>query len=176
MSILMDGLLMAASLFAGGYCWVLARRLRALKDLDSGLGGSIVSLTRQIELARGTLDEARSTARDNRRELDQLIARADSAASQLKLLLGAARAPSAMAIEPASAIAHPASKPPPARPKAAAGMAPVAVPKPQGLRALDDLLLSTTSTPARTGGRAAGSDQAENDILDALNVLAGGES
>ena len=34
MGLLMDGLLMAASLFAGAYCWVLARRVRDLKDLD----------------------------------------------------------------------------------------------------------------------------------------------
>ena len=176
MSILMDGLLMAASLFAGGYCWVLARRVRALKDLDSGLGGSIVSLTRQIELARSTLDEARSTARDNRHELDQLIARADSAASQLKLLLGAARDPSPVAIEPLPARAPPASKPCPARPDTAASLEPVEVPKPQGLSALDDLLLVSASNPSRARKGSAKSDQAETDILDALNTLAGRES
>ena len=46
MGLLMDGLLMAASLFAGGYCWVLSRRVQDLKNLDRGLGGSIVNLTR----------------------------------------------------------------------------------------------------------------------------------
>ena len=60
MDLLMDGLLMAATLFAGIYCWVLARRVEALKSLDQGLGGAIVTLTRQIELARTTLDEARA--------------------------------------------------------------------------------------------------------------------
>ena len=60
MDLLMNGLLMAATLFAGGYCWVLARRVRDLKSLDSGLGGAIVTLTRQIELARATLEEARA--------------------------------------------------------------------------------------------------------------------
>ena len=52
MDLLMNGLLMAATLFAGGYCWVLARRVQDLKSLDRGLGGSIVTLTRQVELAR----------------------------------------------------------------------------------------------------------------------------
>ena len=66
MDLLMNGLLMAATLFAGGYCWVLARRVRDLKSLDSGLGGAIVTLTRQIELARTTLDEARAASRDSR--------------------------------------------------------------------------------------------------------------
>ena len=48
MDVLMNGLLLAATLFAGGYCWVLARRVRDLKSLDRGLGGAIVTLTRQI--------------------------------------------------------------------------------------------------------------------------------
>ncbi|MER2508344.1 MAG: hypothetical protein ABTQ27_06235 [Amaricoccus sp.] len=91
MGLLMDGLLMAASLFAGAYCWVLARRVRDLKDLDKGLGGSIVNLTRQIELARATLDEARSAAKDTRHDLGQLSARAETAAAQLRLLLAAVK-------------------------------------------------------------------------------------
>ena len=64
MDLLMNGLLMAATLFAGGYCWVLGRRVQDLKSLDRGLGGSIVTLTRQIELARMTLDEARTASKD----------------------------------------------------------------------------------------------------------------
>ena len=87
MDLLMNGLLTAATLFAGGYCWVLARRVRDLKSLDSGLGASIVTLTRQVELARTTLDEARSASKDSRYELTQLIARADVAAGQLLSLI-----------------------------------------------------------------------------------------
>ncbi|HRW16107.1 hypothetical protein [Amaricoccus sp.] len=87
----MNGLLLAASLFAGGYCWVLARRVHELKSLDRGLGGAIVTLTRQIELARGTLEEARAATRENKQDLTQLIARADSATTQLKSVLAAAR-------------------------------------------------------------------------------------
>ena len=91
MDVLMDGLLMAATLFAGGYCWVLARRVRALKSLDSGLGGAIVNLTRQIELARGTLDEAQASAKATHGDLSGLIAQAEAAASQLRLSLAASR-------------------------------------------------------------------------------------
>ncbi len=87
----MNGLLLAASLFAGGYCWVLSRRVRDLKSLDTGLGGAIVTLTRQIELARGTLDEARAATRENARDLNQLIARAEAATATLKGTLAAAR-------------------------------------------------------------------------------------
>lgn len=91
MGLLTDGLLMAASLFAGGYCWVLSRRVSDLKSLDKGLGGSIVTLTRQIELARKTLEEAQSSAGENRDELEQLVKRANIATSQLKLAVAAAR-------------------------------------------------------------------------------------
>src|SRR5690606_39936671 len=91
MDVLMNGLLLAASLFAGGYCWIRSRRVRDLKSLDTGLGGAIVTLTRQIELARGTLDEARTATREKARELNQLIARSESAAATLKGALAAAR-------------------------------------------------------------------------------------
>lgn len=91
MDVLMNGLLLAGTLFAAGYCWVLARRVHELKSLDRGLGGAIVTLTRQIELARGTLEEARAATRDNKQDLGQLIARADSATAQLKSVLAAAR-------------------------------------------------------------------------------------
>lgn len=90
MDLLMNGLLMAATLFAGGYCWVLGRRVQDLKSLDRGLGGSIVTLTRQIELARTTLDEARGASRETRADLDRLIGKADAAANHLKLLIAAA--------------------------------------------------------------------------------------
>ena len=92
MDLLMNGLLTVATLFAGGYCWVLARRVRDLKSLDKGLGGAIVTLTRQIELARTTLDEARAASKTSKDELQQLVARADAAAGQLRLLLAAAPA------------------------------------------------------------------------------------
>lgn len=91
MDVLMNGLLLAASLFAGSYCWVLSRRVRDLKSLDTGLGGAIVTLTRQIELARGTLEEARAATSENTRDLDRLIGRADAAAATLKGALAAAR-------------------------------------------------------------------------------------
>src|SRR6188472_3743464 len=104
MDLLMNGLLMAATLFAGGYCWVLARRVRDLKSLDSGLGGAIVTLTRQVELARTTLDEARAASRDTRQDLTQLISRADGTAGQLRLLIAAAPAAPPAPAQPAPAL------------------------------------------------------------------------
>lgn len=93
MTLIMDGLLIAGTLFAGAYCWILARRVHALKDLDKGLGGAIVTLTRQIELARSTLEEAQAAAQSNRQELTKLVAKADRAAGQLRLLLASSPEP-----------------------------------------------------------------------------------
>ena len=128
MDLLMNGLLMAATLFAGGYCWVLGRRVQDLKSLDRGLGGSIVTLTRQIELARTTLDEARGASKETRADLDRLIGKADAAANQLKLLIAAApiypqppRTP-----QPAPVPAAPAPAPAPTLAAPAAPAAPLA--------------------------------------------------
>jgi hypothetical protein len=129
---MMNGLLTAATLFAGGYCWVLARRVHDLKSLDKGLGGSIVALTRQIELARSTLDEAQADAKDTRGDLKVLIAEADAAAGKLKLALAAARVSSADRPDPVpdqvDAEAPPAPEPPVSRP--ATAVAPAARPEP----------------------------------------------
>ena len=119
MDLLMNGLLLAATCFAGSYCWVLARRVRDLKSLDSGLGGAIVTLTRQVELARTTLEEARSSSRDTKLELAKLVEEADTTAGRLRLLIAAAP-------HPAPARPEAAAEPPvAARPTSHAG-APVA--------------------------------------------------
>ena len=110
MDLLMNGLLTAATLFAGGYCWVLARRVRDLKSLNSGLGGAIVTLTRQVELARTTLDEARAASRDTRQDLAQLVAKADGAAGQLRMLIAAAPVPAPVP-PPAAVVPAPAPEP-----------------------------------------------------------------
>jgi hypothetical protein len=91
MQIIMDGLLVAAALFAGTYCWVLSRRVLALKDLDSGLGGAITQMTRALEDARRALEDAKTATRDGRQEQRELITRAEAASGQLRILLAASR-------------------------------------------------------------------------------------
>lgn len=83
MELLTNGLLIAATLFAGGYCWVLSRRVRELKSLDKGLGKSIVTLTRQIEVARTTLEESRNAAKISRNDLTDLLQKADEATQRV---------------------------------------------------------------------------------------------
>ena len=178
MDLLMNGLLMAATLFAGTYCWVLARRVRDLKSLDKGLGGAIVTLTRQVELARTTLDEARSASKDTRQDLAQLIGRADGTAGQLRALLAAAPTPF-----PAPPAPPPASPAPLAtapvladqikpEPKAETASEPKQpdIPKPRALAPIENPL--RRAKPAGGGKPKA---RSEDDILEALRALAGGD-
>ena len=149
MDLLMNGLLMAATLFAGGYCWELARRVRDLTSLDKGLGGAIVTLTRQIELARTTLDEARSGSRETQQDLAQLVARAEGAAGQLRLLIAAAPVTPSPAPRPVPHLSE--------------------VPKPRALSPIENPL--RRREPAET---APAPTPTEDDLLEALSALAGG--
>ena len=47
MSLIADGLMIAAALVSAIYCHVLAGRLRKLKELDGGVGQAIAALDRQ---------------------------------------------------------------------------------------------------------------------------------
>jgi len=91
LDLLRDGLLIAATMFAGGYCWILSRRVSDLKALDKGLGGSIVTLTRQIELARATLDESKSSANEKYADLEKLVEQARAEGSKLRQTVAVAR-------------------------------------------------------------------------------------
>jgi hypothetical protein len=201
MDVLMNGLLLAASLFAGSYCWVLARRVRDLKSLDTGLGGALVTLTRQIELARGTLDDARAATRENGRDLDRLITRAEAAAATLKGALATARDMETRLTLRAHPPAEPAPPAPPAQPAratpgqpnlrlavladepaftepadtsefvAASGRAP----------SLEDFVPKPRSLPPienplrpRTSPRRVSAPESEDELLEALSALAGG--
>lgn len=89
MDLIADALLIAGALGAALYCRTLARRLGALKDLDSGLGAAIAALSRQVDELRASLDAAKSVSGDQTREVAQLTARAEMAAGRLELLLAA---------------------------------------------------------------------------------------
>jgi len=175
MDLMMNGLLIAATLFAGGYCWVLARRVQDLKSLDRGLGGSIVSLTRQVELARLTLDEARSASKETRQDLGQLVGRADTAARELRLLIAAAPVmPAPRTVEPAPVaealplVAVAPQPPDPFAPDPVEMPGLTDVPKPRALLPVENPL--RRAKVAGSGGPA----HSEDEILEALKALAGG--
>jgi len=194
MDVTMDGLLLAASLFAALYCWVLSRRVRALQSLDVGLGGAIVTLTRQIELARVTLEEAKSGARETRQDLAELTARADAGAAQLRLLLAAVERAPAPARAPAPVEPAAARRPEPAGPRLASDPAPdpdpdvlrepvqdrarapraagpeedpASVPKPRRVLSIGGLMRRRAPTDE--------ADPADEDLVAALAALAGGD-
>jgi hypothetical protein len=87
MELIADALLIAGALGAAIYCRALARRLGALRDMDSGLGAAIAALSRQVDEMRSSLEAAKSISGDQTREVAQLTARAEMAAGRLELLL-----------------------------------------------------------------------------------------
>ncbi|WP_139284042.1 hypothetical protein [Rubrimonas cliftonensis] len=84
-----DALLIAGAAGAAMYCRVLANRLNALKNLDTGLGAAIAALSRQVDEMRISLETAKSASGDQTRALTQLTARGEMAAGRLELLLAA---------------------------------------------------------------------------------------
>ncbi len=84
-----DGLLIAGGVAAAFYCWVLARRVRGLTDMDNGVGAAISALSRQVDEVKSSLDLAKAVTGASRKELAELTARAEISAGRLELLLAA---------------------------------------------------------------------------------------
>ncbi|QHQ36807.1 hypothetical protein [Algicella marina] len=89
MELIADGLLIAAAGTAALYCYVLSRRLSALKDLDKGLGNAIAGLSAQVDETRKSLASAKSSAATQSREMRTLTERAEAAAARLDMMLAA---------------------------------------------------------------------------------------
>jgi|GEM_PF-1419850 len=87
MELIADGLLIGAAFTAALYCWVLSRRLNALKSMDKGLGGAIAGLSARVEQTKASLADTKASTGDITRELSALTARAEIAAGRLEILL-----------------------------------------------------------------------------------------
>ena len=87
MEFIADGLLLAGTMAATFYCYILARRVRRLTDLDAGLGGAITALSRQVEGMTASVDIAKQVTGASAKELVGMTARAEIAAGRLELLL-----------------------------------------------------------------------------------------
>ena len=87
MEFIADGLLLAGTTAAAFYCFVLARRVRRLTDLDTGLGGAITALSQQVEGMKASVDTAKQVTGASAKELVGMTARAEIAAGRLELLL-----------------------------------------------------------------------------------------
>ena len=87
MELIADGLLLAGTIAATFYCFILARRVRGLTDLDAGLGGAITALSRQVDDMNSSVDVAKQATGASAKELIAMTARAEIAAGRLELLL-----------------------------------------------------------------------------------------
>jgi len=89
MGSLSDVLLLSAALLSALYCWILARRLKRLNNMEDGLGAAITALTAQVDEMRVALGDVARSA-DNRVELLQAVtSQANRAADRLELTLAA---------------------------------------------------------------------------------------
>ncbi len=87
MELIADGLLLAGTAAAAFYCYILARRVRGLTDLDAGLGGAITALSRQVDDMKSSVDIAKKATGASAKELIAMTARAEIATGRLELLL-----------------------------------------------------------------------------------------
>ncbi|MEO1549435.1 MAG: hypothetical protein AAFR93_03265 [Pseudomonadota bacterium] len=83
MELMADGLLMVAAGVAALYCWILSRRLQALKDTKQGLGGAIAGLSHQVEEIQRTLDQSKAHATAEAERLARLVEQAQAVATQV---------------------------------------------------------------------------------------------
>ncbi len=89
MTMIADGLLIAGALAAALYCAILARRLKGLSRLDSGLGGAISALSAQVDEMQISLKAASKASGASMKDLVEITGRAEIAAGRLELLLSA---------------------------------------------------------------------------------------
>ena len=87
MELIADGLLIAAAGVSALYCYILSRRLTALRSMDQGLGGAIAGLSARVEQTKASLADTKATTSGRSRELSSGTARAEIAAGRRELLL-----------------------------------------------------------------------------------------
>jgi hypothetical protein len=87
MAFISDILLGAGAIGAACYCLVLARRLRGLTQLESGMGAAIAVLSAQVDDLTKALAAARSASDGAVSTLDDRTRRAEAAAARIDLLL-----------------------------------------------------------------------------------------
>ena len=89
MDMIADYLLLAATLGALLYCYILAARLRRFTTLESGMGGAIAVLSAEVDEMTRALERAQGIASQSEERLVGLTERADRLAVRLELLVAA---------------------------------------------------------------------------------------
>lgn len=106
MDLIANGLLLAGTLAAVFYCYILSRRVKGLTDLDAGLGGAITTLSRQVDEMKASFDSAKQVSGASAKELVAMTARAEIAAGRLELLLATLHENADKVEKPAKAVAE----------------------------------------------------------------------
>ncbi|WP_112310266.1 hypothetical protein [Pseudogemmobacter bohemicus] len=87
MTLIADILLLAATLGAAIYCYVLAARLRRFTTLETGMGGAIAVLSSQVDEMTRALEKAQLVAGHSGQRLAVLTGRAEELSMRLELLV-----------------------------------------------------------------------------------------
>ncbi len=74
MEMIIDFMLLAASGAATFYCFILSRKLEALKNTEKGLGATIATLSHTVDQARSTVTMAKESSAESINDLTPLIA------------------------------------------------------------------------------------------------------
>lgn len=73
MEMIIDFMLLAASGAATFYCFILSRKLEALKSTEKGLGATIATMSHTVDQARATVSMAKESSAESINELTPLI-------------------------------------------------------------------------------------------------------
>ena len=73
MEMIIDFMLLAASGAATFYCFILSRKLEALKNTEKGLGATIATMSHTVDQARATVAMAKESSAESIAELSPLI-------------------------------------------------------------------------------------------------------
>lgn len=105
MTLIADILLLAATLAAAVYCYVLAGRLRRFTALETGMGGAIAVLSGQVDEMTRALEKAQQVAGQSGQRLAVLTSRAEELSTRLELMVASmhdipAASPGGLALQP----------------------------------------------------------------------------
>ena len=84
---LADGLLVAGALGASVYCYVLARRLSRLNDLESGIGSAVAVLSAQVDDLNKALSASQNSVNSSQASLSESTLRAEKIAQRLEIMM-----------------------------------------------------------------------------------------
>lgn len=87
MELIANLLLTAGACAAGLYCHILSRRLKKFTDLETGVGGAVARLSKQVDELTKTLRGARETASKANTSVAAQTERAEEVARKLELMI-----------------------------------------------------------------------------------------